>query len=177
MKICTHPRSLLLTLALLALGGALARGADEIEWKSFTSEEGRFTAKFPGEAVVEKKPNAIHTHASPPGVDADFRVAYTDREAADANLEAAFKELDRIRAKTCEGQGIKAENELNYLFAGRPATQFDFTKQVGEAKAFYRMRFIMDGKRFYQVLYGYEVDKPMLEQGEFFYKSFKIAGQ
>jgi hypothetical protein len=174
MKTWMGMRCLILSAALAALCAA-ARAADEIEWKTYNSEEGRFAARFPGEVKVENKPNAIHTHASPPGVDADFRVAYTDRAEADANLEAAFKELDRIRQKTCEAQGIEGMNELSFLHAGRPACEFEFTKTVGDTKAFYKMRFILDGKRFYQVLYGYSVGQPLKDEGELFYKSFKIA--
>jgi hypothetical protein len=155
--------------------GASSSMAQELEWKTYRSEEGRFAARFPGEPQVDKKPNATHTHASPPGVDADFRIAFTDRDAGEPNLEAAFAELDRIRAKTCEAQGVKAENELSFLYGKLPACQFEFTKQVGEVKAFYRMRFIFDGKRFYQVLYGYETTKPLEKEGEQFYKSFKIV--
>jgi hypothetical protein len=161
------------SLVLLAMTGAGLLAAD-VEWKSYTSEGGRFSAKFPGEVKVEDKPNAIHTHASPPGVDADFRIAYTDRDEADANADAAFKELDRIRQKTCEMQGIEAKGVSNFLYGNRPSTVFNFTKDVGDTKATYRMWFIMDGKRFYQVLYGYAVDKPLQAEGEYFYKSFKI---
>lgn len=173
-------KNVAVALALVALVGAVARAEEEedekeVQWKSFTSAAGRFTAKFPGEVKVEEKPNAVHTHASPQGVDADFRIAYTDRAMGDANLEAAFKEIRRIRKKTCEAQGIEPVNELDFLAGDLPACQFEFTKEIGETKAFYRMRFILAGKRFYQVLYGYPTDKPMKAEGELFYKSFKIT--
>jgi hypothetical protein len=162
-------------LALVALAATCGSSyAAEIQWRSHTSHDGRFTAKFPGEVRVEKKPNAIHTHAIPPGVDADFRVAYTDRDRTDANLEASFKELARIRQVTCAGQKIEAENVLEYLHDGLPACRFGFTKTIGATTAHYEMRFIMDGKRFYQVLYGYSVDATMKNEGEYFAKSFKI---
>src|SRR5262245_28771575 len=95
-----EPRSRFWPLAVFALLISIDRSSGaEIEWKSYDSKDGRFSAQFPGEVKVEKKPNAIHTHSTPPGVDADFRVAYTDRENVDANMEAAFKELARIREK------------------------------------------------------------------------------
>lgn len=150
--------------------------AADIEWKTHDSKDGRFTAKFPAEPKVEKKPNATHTFASPPGVDADFRVAYTDRENTDANLEAAFKELTRIREATCKQQGLVVDPDalLEYLHGGLPACRFAFTKKIDNTQAYYQMIFIMDGKRFYQVLFGYATDKPMKKEGEIFVKSFKI---
>jgi hypothetical protein len=162
----------LAALVMIAVGGPSP--AAEIKWNSHTSTEGRFTAKFPGEVKVEKKPNATHVHASPADMDADFRVAYTDRPKADANLEAAFKELARIRVGTCKSQQVEAEDILDYLHDGRPACRFSFTKEIGSTKAYYQMVFIMDGNRFYQVLYGYAIDAPMKKEGEFFANSFKI---
>ncbi len=161
--------------------GSLSHGQEpprietqRFEWVQYTSEGGRFTAKFPGKVTVEVKPSATHTHASPPGVDADFRIAYTDRETADADLDAAFKELDRIRQATAEAQGIEPQNVINFMSGTRPSTVFNFSKEVEGTKANYRIWFLMDGKRFYQVLYGYPADQPMEEEGEFFFESFKI---
>jgi hypothetical protein len=163
-------------LAVLALVARCAlSSAAEIEWKSYTSKEGRFTALFPGEVKVNPGENATHTYASPPGVDADFRVAYTDRAEPDANLKAAFKELDRVREATCKAQKVEADEVVNYLHDNLPACRFGFTKQLdGTTRARYEMLFVLDGKRFYQVLYGYSVDEPMKREGEFFAKSFKI---
>lgn len=162
-------------LALAALTGPVgpSSAADPV-WKSYASKEGRFTAQFPGEVKVEKKPSATHTSASPPGVDADFRIAFTDREQADANMEAAFKELERIRLATCKAQEIEAEDMLDYLHDRMPACRFCYTKQIGDVKARYAMLFVIDGKRFYQVLYGYSLSAPLKQEGEFFMKSFKV---
>ena len=146
----------------------------EIEWKSFTSDEGRFTANFPGEVKVEKSSNAVHTHASPPGVDATFHVAYTDRVTRDDNVEASFKELRRVREVVCKSQEAELVDWFQYLHDGMPACRISLKNMLDEKQAYYHVILIIDGRRFYQVLYGYGIDTPMKQEGELFAKSFRI---
>ncbi|MFO0868714.1 MAG: hypothetical protein U0935_07155 [Pirellulales bacterium] len=163
----------LVVLGTLVSSGVPSRG-DDFEWRVYSSKIGRFTAKFPGEVTMKEMPNATHFSGSPPGLDADFRVAFTDRKEADANFEASFKELKRIRDATAESQKITLEDEIDFLFAGLPACKFHFDKDVGTVVARYQMVYIMDGKRFYQLVVGYDVKMPLSAEAEKFVKSFRI---
>lgn len=176
----THPQGKLKALAsvligLLILSGA-GRVAEAAEWEVYSTDEGRFVAKFPGKVTVKKGANATHFSASPEGVDADFRVAITDRPETDENLEAAFKELKRIRQATADSQMIEIEEELDYLFAGLPACRFQFLKKVDDSvTARYHAIYILDGKRFYQLMCGFDSKAPLKEDMDIFFKSFRIT--
>lgn len=162
-------------LSLLVVSG-IGRELVAADWETYTSDEGRFLAKFPGKVVTKRGANAMHFSASPDGVDADFRVAFTDRPMADENLEAAFKELQRIRKATAEGQMIELEDELDYLYAGLPACRFSFLKKVDDkVQARYYAIYILDEKRFYQLMCGFDSKAPLKEEMDIFFKSFRIT--
>lgn len=162
-------------LCLLVFNG-MGRELAAADWETYTSDEGRFLAKFPGKVSVKRGANATHFSASPEGVDADFRVAITDRPASDENLEAAFNELKRIRQATAEGQMIEIEEELDYLFAGLPACRFSFLKKVDDnVAARYHAIYILDDKRFYQLMCGFDSKMPLKEDMDIFFKSFRIT--
>jgi hypothetical protein len=118
--------------------------------------------------------NVIHIHVSPSDIDADFRITYTDRVAADADADAAYAELERIRKATAEEQKIEPQNVVKFMSGPYPSMVFNFTMDAGDTKARYRVWYLIDGKRFYQISYGYPADTPLQDAGEMFFKSFKI---
>ncbi len=151
--------------------------APKLEWQSYSSASGRFSASFPGEVFVDQEGNVIHAHASPPDIDADFRITYTDRTAADADADASYAELERIRKATAESQGIEPQNIVKFMSGPYPSMVFNYTMDADGTKAHYRVWYLIDGRRFYQISYGYPADKAMQEDGEAFFKSFKINRQ
>jgi hypothetical protein len=146
----------------------------KLQWQPFTSAYGRFTANFPGEVMVEQEANVIHAHASPPDVDADFRITYTDRAAADADADASYTELERIRKAIADSQGIEPQNIVKFMSGPYPSMVFNYTMDVEGTKAHYRVWYLIDGRRFYQISYGYPAEKRLQDEGELFFKSFKI---
>jgi hypothetical protein len=172
---CTFSiRGSLWPFALLAAWSAGGLWAADIDWQSYTSEGGRFTAKFPGAVKVVDLTNAIHTHAALPGTNATFDISYRDRQQADANAQASFAYLDRMRTTRCEAMGIKPEGVVKFLFGNRPSCVYNFTLTVEGVPSHFRVWFIVEGRRLYEIAYAYPVEQPQQELGELFFKSFRI---
>ncbi len=172
----SHGRRTIVRLVIGLLIFLVVSQSEAADWQVYTSRDGRFTATFPGKVAVKQIDNATFYSASPPNVDADFRIATNDRPYADVNFEESFRELQRIRRSIATTQNVQLEEELDFLFNGMPACRFQYLKKVdNRVTALYETIYVLDGRRFYQLICGYDAKKPLAQDAQTFFNSFQIT--
>jgi hypothetical protein len=147
-----------------------------IEWKSFTSKEGRFTIDLPGEPKPEKLPDNTYKFA----VEIEntvYIVVYTDVADAITDPDKVTQVLEASKdaeLKLLEGKSLTQKRIKAGEFSG---IQINFSIPASKiAGSGYGIeRFYLAGKRIYEV--GVITDNIKAEEPSYarFFDSFKVA--
>lgn len=166
--------------ALALICAALAACAPELDWRELSVPEGRFSALLPCKPRQEsRRVEAAGTqtmtlyacnlkHGTMGVAYADYATAAADAEQARGRLEAARDALLRnIGAGTYAGAPV--------VVAGLRGLQVDAQGRAGAQTARLKARFVLDGRRLYQIAYVGGADGPADADIDLFLDSFKLA--
>lgn len=166
---------------LLIWGSSIVapRLAPERNWIPFTSEEGRFTVKFPGtpEEYAGRQEFAgaqcmVRSYVIAGGLlGVSYTLSYLDAPNADfeGGPQAA---LEGMRNMVVSGAGSRLLSSAPITFAGHPGIEFDYQSPNGIGLI--HARLVLSGQRIYMQWAGPLTDPKTDPNGVEFFKSFTL---
>lgn len=173
------PRRLLCFMLACAVL-VLAACSPELDWRELSVPDGGFAVLLPGKAHREAR-----TLDTPAGAltmtmyaysleRATMAVAYTEYPAAALAGDHGREQIDAKRDALLRNIGASAHTDEQVLISGLPGRQVYAEGRIGEQGALLKARFVVAGKRLYQIAYVGERNSVAMADIDMFLTSFKL---
>lgn len=158
----------------------LASCAPELDWRELSVPEGGFAVLLAGRARREARP--VRTAAGTLTMTmyasslkhGTMAVAYTDYPAAALSGGHGREQLDAARDALLRNIGASAHAEEEVVIAGLPGRQVYAEGRAGARDLLLKARFLVAGKRLYQIAYVGDRGGLAMADIDMFLTSFKL---
>ena len=154
------------------------------DWKRFASADGGFSASFPGNPEITTETSSagtneveLHLCYVNPNVQNSFAVGYSDSPmfARAAKLSDPQAFLEKSQLVMASNMQARVVYEQPSTFEGFPAREFECVAG-GKANYSTRVKYILAGRRIYQIYVVFLTADPYPQERSIFFNSFKILG-
>ncbi|MHB8667076.1 MAG: hypothetical protein ACYC7B_06095 [Burkholderiales bacterium] len=154
--------------------------APELDWRELSVPEGGFAVLLPGRAHREARPvetaagRLTMTMYASSLKQGTMAVAYTDYPAAALAGEHGREQLEAQRDALLHNIGAAAHAEEDVVIAGLPGRQVYAEGRAGARELVLKARFVVAGKRLYQIAYVGDRGGLAMADIDMFLTSFKL---
>jgi TonB family protein len=165
-----------LSVVCIFLPAALCHGQSSQGWRTYTSEEGKFSVLLPGRPETGTRPVGVDWSTAAARVvnlqtpPVAYIIAYFDIRSAPSAPEEVRQVLDQTRDRPVKMYGLRLERESDKTEWGFPGRELRMSDRQGKP---FLSRIVLVRERVYHVSAALLTDDPRSEDVDRFFNSFR----